>query len=364
MSWLRMPWPFKRPKHSTGSWSVCSTVAEPPALLSAFACHYLDQGAEKVHLYLDDPNEEAIETLRKIDGVTYTACDARYWSNLRVDRPGNQVLRQIKNANQGYRECRTDWFLFCDADEFAVAETSFAQLLSAVDPDNQHVRLRVAERAFPADRPQRDIFDGVFRREINKPALLKSIYGDLASMTTRGILGHTLGKSFVRSGNSRLQIRIHFPVPSSAKEEARLKAQGALQPGPWLDNAWLAHFDGMTPFHWKLKLLRYYLVHAPLLDKKDEGVFKRRTLARSNQLNAVYQSRGNATELDRLTSLIRPSPQIIKQLEEADGLVKLTLDPATATTKRLHSSYDFSAEAFDAALYRRHHAVIEEYGLS
>ena len=51
--------PFNR---EPGSWSVCAMVAEPPELLCAFAAHYLEQGAQEVHLFIDDPKQSSFET--------------------------------------------------------------------------------------------------------------------------------------------------------------------------------------------------------------------------------------------------------------------------------------------------------------
>ena len=104
-----------------------------------------------------------VELRKAIDGVRLTLCTEAYWQQTNGKRPPRQVMRQLKNANRGYAECRSDWFFFCDADEFLVSRRDVGALLKAVPPDVAFLRPRVAERIFPAGRAQRDLFDGALR---------------------------------------------------------------------------------------------------------------------------------------------------------------------------------------------------------
>lgn len=347
------------------TWSVASTVAEPVELLCAFAAHYLDLGASEVHLFLDDPDQPGLDMLRAIDGVRLTLCTDDYWQQVAGGRPDGQVMRQIRNANRAYHDCRTDWFFFCDADEFLASERPVADLLAGVPRDVAFCRPRMAERAFPADHPQQDLFEGPLRRALpNRSAVLEAAYGDLAKMTTHGLLGHVQGKSFVRASRTDLRIRIHFPVPADKDLEQQLKQDGKLRPGPWLDDSWLIHFDGLTPLHWKLKLLRFYLDYAPQIEAGDTRVFSRRTPARSAQLNAIYDAKGDAQALARLTPLIRPDTRTLRHLAEAGGLLDLKIDPGATARRQIDPSLTYRPADFDARLYHRHGDLIRDYGLA
>lgn len=357
---MRLP-RFKREK---GSWSVCSTVAEPPEMLFAFVSHYLDLGAREVHLFIDDPDQLGLETLSKIEGVRLTICDDAYWAKVNGKRPDGQVMRQLRNANLAYENCQTDWFFFCDADEFFVSNKPVSQLLNAVPADIVHCRTAMAERVFSAEQVQTGLFDGILRLPlVQGQEVLRAVYGDLAPMTTRGLLGHAIGKSFVRSGHHDQRIRIHFPVPMDGEEENRLRMVDALKPGPELEGGRLVHFDGMTPLHWRLKLLRYYLNYAPKLAAGNTKVFGRRTSARSRQLNAVYEAQGDPAILARLMPLIRPDAQMVAQLAQAGGILDMAVDPGAAARRRISPELEFSSEEFDARLHRRYGDLIAEYKL-
>jgi hypothetical protein len=346
------------------SWSVCSTAAEPPELLCAFVAHYLGLGAQEVHLFLDAPDDETVGILSKIDGVRLTLCTEQYWIETNGKRPPGQIMRQIKNANRAYAQCTTDWFFFCDADEFLVSKADVAQSLSEVPETTLFCRPQMCERIFQSDRPQNELFDGLIRRMLPpRPALLSRIYGDLALMTTRGLTGHVIGKSFVRAGRDDLRIRIHFPVPYDGAAEEALKKEGRLKPGPFLRDSWLVHFDGMTALHWQLKLLRYYLDYAPLLDAGKKNTFTKRTPARSNQLNALYESRGDHAALERLLGLIRLDATVLEKLTAADGVLDLHCNPAQEARALFGQEFTFSAADFDAKLRARHAALITDYKL-
>lgn len=347
------------------SWSVCSTVAEPPELLCAFAAHYLELGAQEVHLFLDVPDRKTVRMLSAIDGVRVTQCNWLYWAKAGGQRPKGQVMRQLRNANIGYAECRSDWFFFCDADEYLTASGDIGAMLDEMPREARSCRPEMAERVFDSSQPQEGIFDGFYRRLLPpRSTLAQDVYGDLAPMTTRGLTGHILGKSFVRSGQDDLRIRIHFPVPRDSAEETRLRAEGALKPGPFLPESWLVHFDGLTPLHWQLKLLRFYLDYAPTL-AKGKKEFSRRTAARSRQLNMLYESRGDATALARMMGLIRLDPAQLECLQAGGGLLQgFEITPAVAAARRFSRKLSFDAADFDAALEKKYHKLISEHGLT
>lgn len=359
---LRMRLPGFRPER--GSWSVCSTVAEPVEILFAFVSHYLEAGAQEVHLFIDDPEQSGLETLSALNGVRLTICDAAHWKALTGQRPEGQVMRQLRNANLAYKQSRTEWFFFCDADEFFVSEKPVSELLDAVPADVIHCRTAMAERAFRAEQPQHELFDGVLRVPLVRgDAVLQQVYGDLAPMTTRGLSGHVAGKSFVRTGRHDQRIRIHFPVPMDGTEEERLRAAKQLTAGPELEGGRLVHYDGITLLHWRLKLLRYYLSYAPKLKAGDTKVFARRTPARSRQLNAIYEAQGDPERLAQLVPLVYLNARMLAQLEQAGGLWDMAVDPAQAARRIVSPDLGFRANEFDAQLRARHGDLISQFRL-
>lgn len=265
-------------------------------------------------------------------------------------------MRQLKNANAAYAKCRSAWFLFCDADEFFVSDKAVSDLLRAVPDTVLHTRVPVVERVFQAERGQAHLFDGMFRKQLRRqPNTLKAVYGDMAHLTTRGLTGHVVGKSFVRAGRSDQRIRIHFPVPRDPDEEARQRAGGQIKPGPDLEGGWLVHFDGMTPLHWMLKLMR---------KSKGRMEFKRRTPARSRQLNAIYDALGDPEALKQFRKLIALDAEGLERLAAAGGLLHIELDPRQSVKRRLGRNLPFDVSTFDARLQTQYADIISAHGLT
>lgn len=339
-------------------------VAEPPELLCAFAAHYLSLGAAEVHLFLDDPDQPGIDLLKGLPRVRVTLCTDRHWQALAGQRPVNQVMRQVLNANRAYDRCRADWFLFCDADEFLITNAPVADLLRGVPDSVLQCRVPMAERVLCREKGQAHLFDGVFRVPLRQnPDALQAAYGDLAGMTTHGLTGHLAGKTFTRARRSDLRIRLHLSVPADPEEEARLRKAGALRPGPDLAGSRLVHFDGMTPLHWQLKMLRFHLENPPKAQTSGKGVFAKRTPARSRQVTAVYEGAGDPAALRRLRRLIELDPEARATLERAGGLLQAKCDPRESVRHYLKRDLPFDVATFDARLRARHGPLIAEYGL-
>lgn len=352
------------------SWSVVSTVAEPPELLWAFAAHYLGLGAEEVHLFIDDPAQPGLEPLRALPGVRLTICDDAHWQAVNGgSRPPAHEMRQIRNANAAYRACRSDWLLHCDADEYLWVDRPVAEILGEVPAENLQVRPHMAERAFTAGRPQTHLFDGLIKTPLpKKPKVIEAVYGPLVGFTTAGLLGHLVGKSFTRTGRDDLRIKIHMAVPKVQAEEARLRAAGKLTPGPRLTDCRLVHYDGLTPLHWQLKLLRYAQEYGALLARGVEKPFAQRLPARLNQIRYVYEAEDKRAAFAALAPLLCPPAEGVERLRAAGGLLDVDFDPGAAA-RRLFAGADspevlaFPVDRFDADLRARKAGMIDRYGL-
>jgi hypothetical protein len=345
------------------TWMVHATVNEPPALLCAFVAHYLDLGADLVDLYLDRPSPEAERLLGGHDRVRLTVCTDDYWrAQGLAERPPLHMRRQVRNAARSYAALRHDWMLFCDADEFLVPEADFGGMLAALPPDVPFRRIRVVERVMRRDVPQQSIFDGIFRRPLppeGQEETLRRAYGDgVAALLTKGLAGHVAGKSVLRRGTG-LKPGLHKPGPRGLGPKRR-EAMMASGPGKtWFDGVTIAHFDGMTPLHYMLKLLHKHVT------RLDAGVVEpsKRTKARQAQIAAVAASCSDAEALRRLQAILWLSPEAEATLRAAGGIAPVTLDPG-ATAQRLFpdAGFDYSAARFDAALRVQYAELIARTG--
>ncbi len=345
-----------------GSWSVHATVDEPIELLCAFVAHYLALGADEVILYLDAPEPAQVAVLGSVPRVRIVECGDDYWSKCRTSkfrRPDAHVERQRINADAAYRRCRSRWFLFCDADEYlallpsdTTAETSVAAILERADTAGKFLRVGVRERIFERDAPTRSIFSDLFRAPMQGPqALFDRIYGDMATFLHSGLTGHLVGKSFVRTG---LLVRIwqHEPVPRGIGSRfAQFVA--AYRQVPFVDGMSLLHFDGLTPYHYRLKLLRKVMrdLARPDLLLGNEG----RGRGRRKQIAAVFDGRGDPDATAMLDRLQMLEPEQIEMLAHAGALLRHDLHIEEAARALFaQASLDFDPSAFDARLMARH----------
>jgi hypothetical protein len=234
------------------SWAVVMTAREPRALVEANVRWHLGTGAAAVHLYLDDPADPAAAALSEIAGCHVTLCDAGHWRALRPRRgaPDSQMRRQSLNAAHAQAHCTADWLVHLDADEMLWQDRPLGPELAVVAELGAELRFPVLERVLPAGAPQAGLFDGVFRRASPGDAAMQAvIHGPLAPHLRAGMFSHGSGKCAVPVGRGFRQM-VH---------ESYLEEDGTRRRAPaWQSTTTrLLHFDGVTPLHWLLKLLRY-----------------------------------------------------------------------------------------------------------
>jgi hypothetical protein len=337
------------------TWSVCSTVSEPPEIIAAFVAHYIALGAAEILLFLDAPDAESIALLKDVDQVKLTICDASYWANIHGKRPPAHIGRQKHNANFAYAMCKSEWMLFCDADEFAWFRHPVGEMLAQIPTDETHRRLRVAERITCTSTSSQSVFDGQFRKAISGNAgrkTISSIYGSLAPMLNDGLTGHKIGKSFSRCHRD-LTINIHFPVPTLSTQQDYKHVQAK---GTEIDEAWLVHFDALTPLHWHLKMHREYQLQ---LRKPAPGPGKKakRPSSRRLQISNFIKHVNNPEALKHLHGLFDLDHAAIKKLEDVKGLVPLHLDIAQTATSFFGRSFDFSPEHINHRLTHKYRTL-------
>ena len=231
------------------SWGVVATIDEPAALTAAFVAHHLAVGAQSVHVFLDRPNPETEALLSGVQGVVLHHSGEDGWARgWKARRPARHEARQKYNATRALAEAGLDWLVHCDADEFVHPCRDFALDLASAGPEKAWIKLEVEERCFLRRRP-RGLFEGAFRApwpEFEEEG--SALYGNRARFLNRGVAAHSAGKSCTRAVEGRV-IGVHYPLAHWDESRNTLPYRPSY-------NARLRHFDGLTPLHYILKMLR------------------------------------------------------------------------------------------------------------
>ncbi|MFN3644938.1 MAG: glycosyltransferase family 2 protein [Gemmobacter sp.] len=227
-------------------WGVATTVQASPAQVAAFAAHYLDLGAHRIWLHFDNPDDPAADLLAGRDGITVTRCDAAYWQELCGKRPDTHQERQIKNVTRILRKARLDWIGHFDVDEFLLAAVPVAEALADLPADRLILRVEPWEALHDPALPD-DIFTArAFRRQLPDESahLASRLYGRFGPLLDRGMLSHTVGKCFFRTGVKDMVGRIHG---------ARIRGEPVFG-GRFHPDLALLHFHAQDPLSWKGRL--------------------------------------------------------------------------------------------------------------
>lgn len=234
------------------TWSVVAMIDEPAPLVAAFAQHMLAIGAAQVDLFLDAPNPQAQALLAATDGCRITLCDAAFWAASEGGaRPSANTARQFVVAGIAMQRAATDWLLHCDCDEFLRKPGRLLQELADLPDEVTHLTLRMAERVSVG--AQTGLYAGAFRRmDWAYGDIGADLHGDKADYFHAGLSGHMMGKSFTRTGRG-LRPTVHYAV-SDASSDYSLGT-----PGRYATGTRMLHFDGMTPLHYAIKLMRRVL---------------------------------------------------------------------------------------------------------
>lgn len=192
------------------TWDAVATVKAPADQVLAYVAHNLSLGAAHVWLYFDDPAADVPEVLGRHPKVTVTLCDDRYWKS-RGKRKEAHQSRQSRNARDAYGRTLSQWLTHIDVDEFILSDRPVDQILDAVPPDVRAVKLEPFEAMHAPSLPD-DIFTArMFRGPLRKEFadLRSAALGAYADVIPEGILSHTVGKVFFRTGIPGLSPRIH-----------------------------------------------------------------------------------------------------------------------------------------------------------
>ncbi|MEL6205912.1 MAG: glycosyltransferase family 2 protein [Pseudomonadota bacterium] len=321
-----------------GGWAVVATVREPPALTLAFAAHHLVLGAAELWLFFDDAADPSADLADRLPRTRVIRCDAEYWAMRRLARPALQSDRQLANATYAYNRSDAAWMLHVDADEFLWCRRPLAEELARLAPDDGWLKLNNLERVWltPPDRAA-TIFEGAFRRRIERGWVNRAIYGRRRQFLRYGFAGHTAGKALSRTGR---QYQLYVHTPWAGRGEGKY-----VPPHVAAEGVFLLHFDGLTPWHWAAKTLRYAAHDEGALDallhpKRQRQV--RHVRDACPRIADVLAFNAQLKELGPLRALA---------VRVAGGLAEARIDPGRALDTLLPGhGLDLSPAGFDAAL--------------
>ncbi len=186
----------------------------------AFVAHHLDLGAGHIWLHFDDPDSPTAEMATRLPHTTVIRCDAAYWQALQGHRPDPHQTRQSRNIQRVCAEAALPWVVHLDHDEFLLADGPVAGMLDGVPKDRLLVRVAPFEALHDPALPD-DIFTArYFRAPLRGPrhaADRAALFGNYAPLMPDGVLSHSAGKCFFRTGIHRLKPRIHGAFHANAR---------------------------------------------------------------------------------------------------------------------------------------------------
>lgn len=327
---------------STPTWGIVMTADEPVDLLAANAAWHLATGASEVHVYLDRPDDASGDVLKLLKGCKVTWCTDLHWAAVnKGTRPAMQTRRQVLNANHAYGRAGTDWLLHLDADEFLIQDRPVAEELAALDGLPGYVAIPNEERCYRKGELVTSLFTGAFRRPLRGRGTVQNhVFGQLAPYMDKGVTGHAAGKALVPVGRN-YALNIHAP-----RHAARGRS-GKPEPVRCTSSR-ILHFDGLTPLHWVLKILRYGMLPAAVLDRLVAS-------HRANQIAfALDQCHSTKELLDFHDLLKRVDGGDVERLSALGLYHEEPFDPVPEIEKRFPAlKLDLSAQSFDLSLVDR-----------
>ena len=227
----------------TVSWHVGAILNEPLSETLRFAAWYLDAGADGLTLMFDNPQDPAIGVLGNQPKITCIPCTPEFWQARGLTQDTRFTKRQNAALTWVYGQQSCDWLLNVDADEFLyVAGGDVAGFLADIPADVETVRVETAEIV------DHNGVGNVYRMAMERDAA-RRIYQDsigLFGPRRQGLIGHSQGKSFTRSGLEGVSLRQHWPQRAAGGLKEQVVPAG---PG-----AALLHHIGLDYDVWRSKL--------------------------------------------------------------------------------------------------------------
>ncbi len=228
------------------TWGICTTVKAPAAQVQAFVAYHLGLGAAHIWLHFDDPDDPAAG-LFDHPAITVIRCSDAYWMDYIGRRPPKHQNRQARNMQRIYALTDLPWIAHIDVDEYITSQTDIGTALGRTPPDQPMLRMAPWEALHDPALPD-DIFTARhFRAALNgkhNAAARARVFGEYAALLSDGVLSHSAGKCFFRTGLARFEPRLH----------GAFRAGERVQGVPFSDDIQLLHFHAQDPAPWRNRL--------------------------------------------------------------------------------------------------------------
>ena len=264
-------------------WALVTTAKAPLIDILKFCTFHLDQGAERIFLYLEEPDLIDVTILSAIPQIDVTLTDENYWDK-KNGKPKNIASRQSKNVKDAYRRVfskfsHIQWLGHLDVDEFIWTKKNvrLSRRLAIQPEDCQTLRLHPAEYLVPAE----DYYDGpdqfktLSRRVVDRTTTAADIFPDYGFRVAGGFVSHRAGKVLFRTQTDPkfFKSRIH-----------NVSFHNEMNPGErllWPAHILLAHYHTTSWTQFKVSYPErrqngsYTGQLSKLFDKLDSGEHKR-----------------------------------------------------------------------------------------
>lgn len=228
------------------TWRVGAILNESLADTFRFVSWYLSQGADGITLLFDDPNDPAIAALSHNPKIECISCTEKFWESLGTNQSVQFTRRQNIGLTWVYHRTQEDWLLNVDCDEFVyVEDRSIHGFLHQDCAECDAIRIQTAEVVAPTF----DHDNLVFRRPMPRDKAT-FVYGtdlELFGPRRQGLIGHPIGKSFIKTGYPNLTLRQHWADRTDGTEQKSRDFDGS-------SGAYLLHFIGLDYEAWLQKL--------------------------------------------------------------------------------------------------------------
>jgi hypothetical protein len=183
--------------------------------------------------------------LAGVEAVTTVPCTAEFWAELGVAPDTRFTKRQNLTLTHLYRQTAEGWLLNVDGDELLYfAGQTIAEAVDGFDDDLETVRVETAEAI------QTEAEDGRHHFRLSMDRMLaRQVYEGNAILFARrkGMVGHHVGKSFIRAGIAGATLRQHWGMDAKGGE-LKGRALGAA------DGAYLLHYLDNGYEQWRAKV--------------------------------------------------------------------------------------------------------------
>lgn len=222
-------------------WGICTTLRAPEDAVRGFIEHHLALGPARIWLHFDDPDDPAAAVAAAYPRVTAIRCGAGYWQKLVGRRPPTHQLRQMRNVGRVWAKTDLDFVLHIDVDELLLADRPVADCLADLDPERAILRVEPWEALHDPALPPGPFAARHFRRAL---APGSAALGPFAAVLPTGMLSHTAGKCFFRTGVPGMVPNIHG---------ARIAGE-RVPGGRFHPDLALLHFHAHDPAAWRAAL--------------------------------------------------------------------------------------------------------------